>query len=69
MFPKCWPQFTMMSKSHFDVKQVNYLGRTITPNVVARQADKVKNLLSKLHFPKSKKAQQWYKALLNYIEL
>ena len=33
-----------MSKCHFGVKQVDFLGRTITPNGVAPQADKVKDL-------------------------
>ena len=45
-----------MSKCHFGVKQVDFLGRTITPDGVAPQADKVTNFLSKLRFPKSKKA-------------
>ena len=44
-----------MSKCHFGVKQVDFLGRTITPNGVAPQADKVTDFLSKLRFPKSKK--------------
>ena len=55
-----------MSKSHFGVKQVNFLGRTITPNGVAPQADKVTDFLSKLRFPKSKKALQRYIGFLNY---
>ena len=42
-----------MSKCHFGVKQVDYLGRTIKPNGVAPQADKVENFLSKLRFPRS----------------
>ena len=55
-----------MSKCHFGVKQVDFLGRTITPEGVAPQADKVKNFLSKLKFPKSKKAHQRYIGFLNY---
>ena len=39
-----------MSKGHFGVKQ--FLGRTITPYGVAPQADKVKDFLAKLRFPK-----------------
>ena len=42
-----------MSKCHFGVNHVDFLGRTITPNGVAPQADKVKDFLSKLRFPKS----------------
>ena len=55
-----------MSKCHFGVKQVDFLGRTITPNGVAPQADKVKDFLAKLKFPKSKKALQRYIGFLNY---
>ena len=55
-----------MSKCHFGVKQVDFLGRTITPQGVAPQADKVKDFLSKLIFPKSKKALQRSIGFLNY---
>ena len=44
-----------MSKCHFGVKQVNFLGRTITPKVVSPQVDKVKDFLAKPKFPKSQK--------------
>ena len=55
-----------MSKCHFGVKQIDFLGRTITPDGVAPQADKVKDFLAKIHFPKSKKALQRYIGFLNY---
>ena len=55
-----------MSKCHFGVKQVNFLGRTLTPDGVAPQADKAKDFLSTLRFPKSKKALQRYTGILNY---
>ena len=55
-----------MSKNHLGVKQVDFLGRTITPNGVAPQAGKVKGFLSKHRFPKSKKALQRYIGFLNY---
>ena len=55
-----------ISKCHFGVKQVDFLGRTITPQGVAPQADKVEDFLSKLKFPKSKKALQRYIGFLNY---
>ena len=45
-----------MEKCHFGVRQVNFLGRTISPEGIAPQTHKVKNFLSKLRFPKSKKA-------------
>ena len=55
-----------MSKCHFGVNQVDFLGGTITPEGVAPQPDKVKTILSKLNFPKSKKALQRYIGFLNY---
>ena len=54
-----------MSKRHFGVKQVDFLGRTITPDRVAPQTDKVTDFLSKLRFPKPKKALQRYIGFLN----
>ena len=44
-----------MSKCHFGVKQVHFLGRTITPPEVAPQADKVKNFLPKTLLSQIKK--------------
>ena len=55
-----------MSKGHFGVKQVDFLGRTSTRDGVATQADKVKDFLTKLRFPKSKKALQSYIGSLTY---
>ena len=55
-----------MSKSLFGVKQVDFLGRTITPHGVAPRADKVKDFLSKLPFTKSKQALQRYIGFLNF---
>ena len=54
-----------MSKCLFGVKQVDFLRLTITPEGVAPQADKVKDFLSKLRFPKPKKALQRYIGFLN----
>ena len=55
-----------MAKCHFGVKQVDFLGRTITPEGVSPQTEKVKQFLQKLKFPKSKKALQRYIGFLNY---
>ena len=55
-----------MAKCHFGVKQVDFLGRTITPQGVSPQTEKVKQFLQKLKFPKSKKALQRYYGFLNY---
>ena len=46
-----WPS----KKGHFGVTQIKFLGRTITPDGVAPQDQKVKKFLSKVRFPKSKK--------------
>ena len=37
-----------IEKNYFDVTQVEFLGRTITPDGVATQDQKVKNFLSKV---------------------
>ena len=55
-----------MSKCHFGVKQVDLLGRTLTPDGVAPQAEKVKDFLFKLCSPKHKNALQRYLGFLNY---
>ena len=55
-----------MAKCHFGVKQVDFLGRTITPEGVSPQTEKVKQFLQKLKFPKSKKALQRFIGFLNY---
>ena len=55
-----------MAKCHFGVKQVDFLGRTITPEGVSLQTEEVKQFLRKLKFPKSKKALQRYIGFFNY---
>ena len=55
-----------LSKCHFGVKQVDFLGRTITPGGVAPEADSVKDFPTKLRFPKSKKALQRYIGFLKF---
>ena len=55
-----------MSKCHFGVKQVDFLGRTITAEGVFSEVDKVKDFLAKLKFPKSKEGLQRYIGFLNY---
>ena len=44
-----------MAKCHFGITQVDFLGRTITPEGVSPQTEKVKQFLQKLKLPKSKK--------------
>ena len=53
-----------MHKCLFGAKEIDFLGRTITP--VRPQRPKVRNFLEKTKFPKSKKALQRYLGFLNY---
>ena len=53
-------------KYHFGVRQVEFLGRTISPEGISTQARKIQNFLGKLRFPKSKKALQRYLGFVNY---
>ena len=49
-----------IEKCHFGVRQVELLGRTISPEGISPQARKIQNFLDRLRFPKSKKALQRY---------
>ena len=55
-----------IEKCLFGVTQIEFLDRTITPDGVAPQDQKVKNFLSYVHFPKSKKQVQKYISFVNY---
>ena len=55
-----------MHKCHFGAKEIDFLGRTITPQGVKPQKQNVQNFLEKTKFPKSKKALQRYLGFLNY---
>ena len=55
-----------IEKCHFGVRQVEFLGRTISSEGVLPQSHKIQNLLNKLRFPKSKKALQRYLGFVNY---
>ena len=55
-----------IEKCHFGVRQVEFLGRTISSNGVLPQSHKIQNFLIKLRFPKSKKALQRYLGFVNY---
>ena len=54
MYPKCRKKLTM-SKCHFGVKQVDFLGHTVTPNGVAPQAEKGKNFVPNYNSTNPKK--------------
>ena len=55
-----------IEKCHFGVRQVEFLGRPISSEGVSPQSYKIQNFLSKLRFPKSKKALQRYLSFINY---
>ena len=55
-----------IEKCRFGVTQVEFLGRTISPEGISPQARKSQNFLDKLGFPKSKKALQRYLGFVNY---
>ena len=51
---------------HFGVRQVEFLGRTISFEGVSPQTQKVQNFLNKLRSLKSKKGLQRYLGFMNY---
>ena len=55
-----------IEKRHFGVRQVLFLGRTISSEGVLPQSHKNQNFLNKLRFPKSKKVLQRYLGFVNY---
>ena len=57
-----------IEKCHFRVRQVEFLGRTISSEGVSPQSHKIQNFLNKLRFPKSKKALQRYLGFVNYYK-
>ena len=55
-----------MHKCHFGAREIDFLGRTITPEGVKPQKERITNFLEQTNFPKSKKALQRYLGFLNY---
>ena len=55
-----------MHKCHFGATEIDFLGRTITPEGVKPQKERITTFLEKTKFPKSKKALQRYLGFLNY---
>ena len=58
-----------IEKCHFGVRQVEFLGRTISSVGVLPQSHNIQNFLSKLRFPKSKNALQRYLGFVNYYKI
>ena len=57
-----------MAKCHFGVRELDFVGRTITTKGVAPQEQKMAKFLDKVKFPRSKKALQRYIGFLNYYQ-
>ena len=57
-----------IEKCHFGVREVEFLGRTISTEGISSQARKIQNFLDKLRFPKSKKTLQRYLGFVNYYK-
>ena len=55
-----------IEKCHFGVRQIEFLGRTISSEGVSPQSHKIQNFLSKLRLPKSKKVLQQYLGFIKY---
>ena len=55
-----------VEQCHLGVRQVGFLGRTISPEGISPQAQKIQNFQDKLRFPKSKKLLQRYLGFVNY---
>ena len=66
---KCFRQAGLkltIEKCHFGVRQVEFLGRTISPEGISPQVRKIQKFLDKLRFTKSKKALKRYLGFMNY---
>ena len=55
-----------IEKCHFGVRQVEFLGRSISSEGVLPQSQKIQNFLNKLRFPNFKKALQRYLGFVSY---
>ena len=55
-----------MHKCHLGATEIDFLGRTITPEGVKPQKERITNFMEQTKFPKSKKAIQPYLGFLNY---
>ena len=57
-----------IEKCYFGIRQVDFLGRTISPQGIPPQARKFHNFPDKLRFPKSKKVLHRYLGFVNYYK-
>ena len=66
---KCFRQTGLKltnKKCHFAVRELEFLGKTISPKIISPHARKIQNLLDKFRIPKSKQALQRYLGIVNY---
>ena len=69
---KCFRQTGLKlthEKCHFIVRQVEFLGRTVSPEGISPQARKIHNFLDEVKFRKSKKAPQRYLGFVNFYKI
>ena len=64
---QAWLKLTI-EKYHFGVRQVEFLGRTISPEGISPQARKIQKILDKLRLTESKKWLQRYLRFVNYYK-
>ena len=55
-----------IAKCHFEVQQIDFVGRRIATKGVAPQKQRIAKILEKVKFPRSKKALQRYIGFSNY---
>ena len=58
-----------IKKRHVGGRQVEFLGRTISPEGISPQVWKIQNFLKQLRFTKSKKTFQRYLRVVNYYRI
>ena len=57
-----------LEKCHFGVRQVEFLGKTISLETLSPQAGKIHTFLNKLRFPQSRQALQRYLEVVKYYK-
>ena len=55
-----------MAECQFGAKEIQFLGRTVSPEGISPHDLKIQNYLQKLTFPKTKKGLQCYIGFVNY---
>ena len=58
-----------IEKSHFGVRQVEFLGRTFSMEGVSTQTHKIQNFLKQMRFPQSRKTMRRYLRSVSYYKI